>query len=110
MVLQKRRNVVHQFNGGLHADSAIFTFNWVAPTTNIGNIIFYFAGIAANNNGSENNDYAYHSSRVVTPASATGILEQNKSISEFKSSIMKAELPLNFNQQLPINLALIYTI
>ena len=82
-----RNNVVHQFNGGLHADSAIFTFNWVAPTTNIGNITFYFAGIAANNNGSENNDYAYHSSRVVTPASATGILEQNKSISEFKSYI-----------------------
>lgn len=82
-----RNNVVHQFNGGLHADSAIFTFNWVAPTTNIGNIIFYFAGIAANNNGSENNDYVYHSSRVVTPASATGILEQNKGISEFKSYI-----------------------
>ncbi|MBK9639458.1 MAG: T9SS type A sorting domain-containing protein [Bacteroidetes bacterium] len=82
-----RNNVVHQMNGGMHADSAIFTFNWVAPSTNIGNITFYFAGIAANNNGSENNDYAYHSSKVVTPASATGILEQSNSISEFKSYI-----------------------
>lgn len=82
-----RNNVVHQLNGGMHADSAIFTFNWVAPTTNIGNVTFYFAGISANNNGSENNDYVYNSSKVVTPASASGILEQNKSISEFKSYI-----------------------
>jgi hypothetical protein len=82
-----RNNVVHQMNGGMHADSAIFTFNWVAPATNIGNITFYFAGIAANNNGSEDNDYVYNSTKVVTPASTTGVLEQVKSISEFKSFI-----------------------
>ena len=82
-----RNNVVHQFNGGMHADSAVFTFNWVAPTTNIGNITFYFAGIAANNDGSENTDYCYHSSKVVTPASTTGVLEQSKNISEFKSYV-----------------------
>ena len=67
--------------------SAIFTFNWVAPSANIGNVTFYFAGIAANNNGNENNDYVYNSSKVVTPASATGILEQSKTISEFKSYV-----------------------
>lgn len=82
-----RNNVVHQMNGGMHADSAIFTFNWVAPATNIGNITFYFAGIAANNNGSEDNDYVYNSTKVVTPASATGVLEQGNSISEFKAFI-----------------------
>ena len=82
-----RNNVVHQLNGGMHADSAIFTFNWVAPSANIGNVTFYFAGIAANNNGNENNDYVYNSSKVVTPASATGLLEQSKTISEFKSYV-----------------------
>lgn len=82
-----RNNVVHQMNGGMQADSAIFTFNWVAPSTNVGNLTFYFAGIAANNNGGEDNDYVYNSTKVVTPASTTGILEQGNSISQFKSFI-----------------------
>lgn len=86
-----RNNVVHQLNGGMNADSAIFTFNWVAPATIIGNITFYFAGIAANNNGNENSDYVYNSSKVVTPASATGIVEQNKNISAFKSYVNNEE-------------------
>jgi len=80
-----RNNVVHQLNGGLHADSAIFTFNWTAPTSNIGNITFYFAGIAANNNGNEDLDYAYNGSKVVSPASTTGLSENNKNISNLKA-------------------------
>jgi len=82
-----RNNVVHQLNGGLHADSAIFTFNWTAPTSNIGNITFYFAGIAANNNGNEDLDYAYNGSKVVSPASTTGLSENNKNISNLKAYI-----------------------
>ena len=74
-----RNNIVHQLNGGLHTDSAVFTFNWVAPATNVGNVTFYFSGVAANNNGNENNDYVYNSSKLVTPASATGIAEVKKS-------------------------------
>lgn len=80
-----RNNVVHQMNGGLQTDSSVFTFNWVAPGTNIGNITFYFAGIAANNDGSENNDYVYNSSKVVTPASATGLAENTESMTSLKS-------------------------
>lgn len=78
-----RNNVVHQFNGGLSNDSAVFTFNWVAPATNIGNVKFYYSGIAGNNNGSDNGDYVYSSSKLITPASATGILE-NEVKSELK--------------------------
>ena len=36
-----RTNVVHKKNGGLSNDSHTFSFNWTAPATNIGNIIFY---------------------------------------------------------------------
>lgn len=80
-----RNNVVHQLNGGLHNDSMIFTFNWVAPATNIGMITFYFAGIAANNDGSENNDYVYHSSKIVSPASTTAISENGNVLTSFKA-------------------------
>lgn len=70
-----RNNVVHKLNGGLSTDSAVFTFNWVAPSTNIGNVTFYYSGIAGNNNGSDNGDYVYNGTKLVTPASATGLLE-----------------------------------
>lgn len=73
-----RNNVVHKMNGGLSSDSSVFTFNWVAPATNVGNVNFYFSGIAANNDGSEDFDYVYHSSKLVTPASATGLSENVK--------------------------------
>lgn len=70
-----RNNLVHQMWGGLSNDSAVFTFNWVAPATNIGNVTFYFSGVAANNNGDEFSDYVYNNSKLVTPASATALPE-----------------------------------
>lgn len=73
-----RNNVVHKMNGGLSADSCVFTFNWIAPATNVGNVNFYFSGIAANNDGSEDFDYVYNSSKLVTPASTTGLSENDK--------------------------------
>jgi len=82
-----RNNVVHQQNGGLQADSTVFTFDWVAPVTNIGNITFYFAGIAANNNGSEDNDYVYHDTKVVSPANTTSVIENRNTVGSFKSYI-----------------------
>jgi hypothetical protein len=82
-----RNNVVHQQNGGLQADSTVFTFDWVAPVTNIGNITFYFAGIAANNNGSEDNDYVYHYTKVVSPANTTSVIENRNTVGSFKSYI-----------------------
>lgn len=82
-----RNNVVHQLNGGLQNDSMIFTFNWVAPTTNIGNITFYFAGIAANNNGNEDNDYVYHGTKLVTPSTSTSMIENGNTIKSFKTFV-----------------------
>jgi hypothetical protein len=70
-----RRNVVHQLNGGASSGTHTFTFNWAAPTTNIGAITFYAAGNACNANGATSGDYVYKSSQVVNPA-PVGITEE----------------------------------
>ena len=93
-----RSNLVHTLNGGVATDSMVFTFNWVAPATNIGNVTFYFAGVAANNNGNENTDYVYNSSKLVTPASATGLME-NSSVKSAMKLYVNAEnnIVLNYS-------------
>jgi hypothetical protein len=73
-----RNNLVHQLNGGTTSDSSVFTFNWIAPSTNIGNITFYFAGVCANANTTSSGDYVYNSSKIVTPAGSVGVPEISK--------------------------------
>jgi hypothetical protein len=70
-----RRNIVHQLNGGASSGSHTFTFNWAAPTTDVGVITFYAAGDACNANGTNSGDYVYTTSQVVNPAPA-GISEE----------------------------------
>ncbi len=70
-----RTNVVHKENGGLTNDSHTFSFNWTAPATNIGNVMFYTAGNAANNQNDSLGDYIYKTSQLVTPF-VSGIDEQ----------------------------------
>ena len=65
-----RANVVHKTDAGLTTGSHTFSFNWTAPATNIGNVTFYVAGIACDNDGSTPGDYTYTSSQVVSFASA----------------------------------------
>lgn len=78
-----RTNVVHKKNGGLSNDSHTFSFNWTAPATNIGNIIFYSAGNAANNQGDTLGDFIYKTQQLITP-SITGINEiQSSAISVY---------------------------
>lgn len=62
-----RTNVVHKENGGLTNDLHTFSFNWTAPATNIGNIMFYTAGNASNNQNDSLGDYIYKTSQLVTP-------------------------------------------
>lgn len=70
-----RRNIVHQQGGGSGAGSKMFAFDWVAPATNIGNVTFYFAGNASNNQNNEAGDYIYTGSQVITAAVSTGMEE-----------------------------------
>jgi hypothetical protein len=67
-----RNNVVHQQNGGASVGSHTFSFNWTAPTTNVGDVTFYAAGNASNNNGSASGDFIYTTSQVVSFATGLG--------------------------------------
>jgi hypothetical protein len=52
---------------GNQTGGAVWTFNWTAPTANIGNVTFYAAGIQADNNGIEDNDQMYLTNAVSRP-------------------------------------------
>lgn len=83
-----RNNVVHQLNAGLSTDSAVFTFDWVAPATNIGNVTIYFAGAACDADESETGDYIYVDSLVVTPFNTSiNEIENNFSLEVFPNPV-----------------------
>ncbi len=46
--------------------SRTFEVSWVAPGRNLGDVIFYAAGNAANNDGTNNGDYIYTTSKQVS--------------------------------------------
>jgi hypothetical protein len=73
-----RKNIVHNLNAGTTANGHSFTFTWTAPTTDVGPITMYFAGVAANNDEEKTGDYVYNASQVVTPAGVS-ISEQENS-------------------------------
>jgi len=50
----------------------VISLDWNAPSTNVGNVIFYVAGNAANNDGNNTGDHIYTTSATLTPATSTG--------------------------------------
>ena len=70
-----RRNVVHQLNAGTGSGSHTWSFTWLAPATDQGNVTFYCGAIAANANGSDTGDHVYTKSQVVTAAVPNGIAQ-----------------------------------
>ncbi|MDK9699702.1 MAG: T9SS type A sorting domain-containing protein [bacterium] len=55
-------------SAGTQNGPVTWTFNWTAPSAGAGNVVFYFAGNAANNNGSTSGDYIYTSSVTLVEA------------------------------------------
>lgn len=74
-----RRSVVHKLNGGANAASMAFTFDWTAPASNIGDVTFYFAGVAADADGNETGDHVYTGSQVVNFNTVNSIATINSS-------------------------------
>jgi hypothetical protein len=73
-----KQNLIHTLNGGLSANSKAFNFTWTAPAVAAGNVTFYFAGLAANANGVEDNgDNTYVGTKVVSPQAAGSVLTLN---------------------------------
>lgn len=70
-----RRNLVHTTNGGLGTGSKSFNFDWVAPSTNVGPVTFYFAGNASNSGNNMSGDRIYTGTRVATPATTVSVAD-----------------------------------
>ncbi|MGI8735240.1 MAG: PQQ-dependent sugar dehydrogenase [Pyrinomonadaceae bacterium] len=60
---------VGTFVGQQH--TASWTFNWTAPATDVGPVLFYAAGNQANNDGNTSGDYIYKTFVISSPISAT---------------------------------------
>lgn len=74
---QTRNYVMHVLNGsnGI-ANSCTWSYNWTAPSTNVGAITFYACMLAANNNNANDaGDETYFSQLTINPT-ATGISTQ----------------------------------
>ena len=52
-------------------NGASWTFNWTAPATDVGPVVFYAAGNQANNDGNTSGDFIYKTFVVSAPASTT---------------------------------------
>lgn len=69
--------------------SNTFTFEWTAPSTNVGDVKFYAAGNAANGDGRNTGDRIYTTSATLTPAAATGqrpTITQNGIVDNFNGT------------------------
>jgi uncharacterized repeat protein (TIGR01451 family) len=52
-------------------NGATWTFNWTAPATDIGTVVFYAAGNHANNDGNTSGDFIYKTFVAVSPATTS---------------------------------------
>ncbi len=96
-----RRAIVHTLNGGRSADSCVFTFNWMAPSTDVGNITMYAAGNAANSNASATGDYIYTMNQLITPDTGAGIdqfLSTENAVHVFPNPVSE-HFNVNFTQK-----------
>ncbi len=64
-----------------------WTFTWTPPATNVGNVIFYVVGNAANNDFSSGGDSIYTASYTVTPAVVAPSLSVTPSTLSFNYQI-----------------------
>lgn len=67
-----RQYIEHSFLGTFQGLTLLanWTFNWVAPTSDVGRVTFYAAGNQANNDGTENGDQIYATSITASAAGA----------------------------------------
>jgi len=63
--------IEHSFPANGSAQTTPYSFTWTPPATNVGNVRFYVAGNAVNNNHqADSGDHVYTANYVLTPASS----------------------------------------
>ncbi len=80
------------------ASASPFAWSWVAPATNVGNVTFYVASNAANDDSGTAGDMIYLSQHVITPAAGAGIEEtSNEANFEAGYNMATNKLVVGFN-------------
>lgn len=69
------RDYVSHTSGSNTSANIIWSWNWIAPATNVGNVTFYVASNAANNNGATTGDQIFLSQHTLN--GTVGISELN---------------------------------
>lgn len=70
--------ITHKTAGNGGTGSRSWSFNWIAPTAGTGQVTFYGALMAANNNGGDSGDDVYRSTLTVDEAIGNAVGEVNK--------------------------------
>ncbi len=73
-----RQSITHTFNGtpaNPSTGQTSWSFNWVAPSSNVGNITFYYCTNCTNNNNAASGDALYINKFTIKPASGFSIAE-----------------------------------
>ena len=91
-----RRSMVHKLDAGQGTGSYTFTFDWIAPASNLGVVTFYFAGNAADGDGTEDGDYIYTGSRSCP-------YNLNNNISSYNSENSISVFPIPVIEQFTVN-------
>ncbi len=105
-----RLNMVHKLIGGAFPDSAVFSFDWRAPSTNVGPITFYYSGVCADSSNNALGDYVYKGSHTISSTSTVGIanngdLNSSLIIRPFPSGqFVDVILNLNANEDIELSL------
>ncbi len=99
-----RQYIEHTLNGTFagQTSQASWTFEWTAPDTDVGPVIFYAAGNQANNNGSNDGDQIYTVSDAVLsgpPVITSAEVSGKKLIVTGRNFDIGAELRLNDSKQ-----------
>lgn len=66
--LTNRKYITYTFNGTDAVSSGVgeWTFDWTAPTNNLGPVTFYTGGVSANDDMDDQGDYVYTNSVTIT--------------------------------------------
>lgn len=92
-------------------NSGVFSFQWVAPDSNVGNITFYVAGMAANGNGNKTGDLLYTAQKVLSyqpgVATTTPSIIKESSLQVFPNpATSNFNLQFELTQPSPLKVAL----
>jgi uncharacterized protein (TIGR03437 family) len=73
LTLQYMEHSLTGYNGTKgKTGSATYEFDWTPPATDVGNVVIYVAGNAANGDLTQNGDHIYTNTYTLTPAAAGG--------------------------------------